>query len=282
MALSTVTSLNSLFNSIFEDALFVARESNMMTSLVTNYSARGWMARKVSVYPEISAEAVGEGVDYSNATEFTKTVLATLTPGEVMAQVILTDRRIETDPDDAQRDASQELGNAVATKIDTDIVGLFSSFSTDKGAGAGSSATIATFAAGISVLRNAKTPNPIYVVLHPYHWHDIWVELGQPAATKVLLGEVANRALMDFFVGQWINAQWFVNANIAVDASADAVSAIFSPQALAFDSRKAPMLEPERDASLRAWELNISAGYAYAIRRDTFGVAYTADATEPT
>jgi len=51
MAISTVTSLNSLFNDIFEDALFVARENNVMTQLVTNYAARGWMSRYVSTYP---------------------------------------------------------------------------------------------------------------------------------------------------------------------------------------------------------------------------------------
>ena len=110
---------------------------------------------------------------------------------------------------------------------------------------------------------------------------DIWVELGQPATNKAFLGELANRALRDFFVGSWLNMTWFVSANIEVDANDDAVSGVFNPGALAFDSRKPPTLEPERDASLRAWELNMTAGYAYGERRDSFGVAYTADATEP-
>jgi hypothetical protein len=282
MAISTVSSLNSLFAALFEDALFVAREANMMTNLVTNYNATGWMNRSVSIYPTVSAVAVAEGTDFASPTTFTKTSLATLTPNEVIAQVILTDRRIDTDPDDARRDAAQELGNAVATKIDVDLVGEFTNFTTDKGPGAGSAATIATFAAGISVLRNALAPNPIYVVAHPYHWHDIWTELGQPAANQAFLGDVANEALRSFYVGSWTNASWFVNANISVDTDSDAISAMFNPGGLAFDSRKAPTLEPERDASLRAWELNLSAGYADGVRRDAFGVKYTADATEPT
>lgn len=281
MAVSTVSSLNSLFAELYEDALFVARENNIMTGLVTNYSATGWMDRNIGIYPELSAITVAEGVDFSGATEFTKTSHATLTPGEVITQVILTDRRIDTDPDDARRDAATEMGNAIATKIDEDIASAFGDFTTDKGDGAGSSATIENFAVALSYLRNQKAPNPIYAVVHPYHWHDIWVELGQPGANQALLGDVANQALRDFFVGRWVNALWFVNANISVDASDDAVSGVFNPGALAFDSRKAPMMEPERDASLRAWELNFTAGYAYGTRRDAFGVGFTADATEP-
>jgi len=219
-------------------------------------------------------------VDDTKATEMSKTTLATLTPIEIMAQVILTDRRIDTDPDDARSDAATELGNAIATKIDTDLATDMASFTNSKGPGAGSSANLADFAVSMSVLRNAKTPNPIYIVLHPYHWHDIWIELGQPG-TNMFLGDVANQAVRDFFVGSWLNAQWFVNANISVDASDDATSGVFNPGALAFDSRKPPTLEFERDASLRGWELNMSAGYAHGVRRAAFGVKYIAGAAEP-
>lgn len=281
MGVTTVSDMNSLFNTIFEDARFVAREMNIMTQLVRNFSATGWMDRKLSKYPEVTAQQIAENVDFAGATTMDKTLEATLSPFEIIAQVILTDRRIDTDPQSARQDASTELGNSIATKMDTDLAGSFTGFSTDKGPGAGSSATIAKFAAAISVLRNAKAPNPVYVVLHPYHWHDIWVELGQPGSNQALLGDVANQALMDFFVGRWLNVLWFTSANISVDADSDAVSAVFNPLAIGLDTRKAPTMEPERDASLRAWELNFTAGYAKGVIRDEFGVKYTADATEP-
>lgn len=281
MAISKVSDLNGLFNTIYEDALFIAREQNMMTRLVTNYSATGWMDRTIPKYPEITAQSVGEGEDFNNPTTFDKQVLKTLTPGEIMAQTRLTDRRIDTDPEDARSDSSTELGNSIATKIDKDLVADFASFTTGKGS-AGNALTIAKVAAGISVLRNNNTPNPIYVVLHPYGWHDVWTELGQPAANQAFLGEIANEALKAFFVGQMMAAQWFTSANIVVDSLDDAVGGVFNPQALAFDTRKAPTLEPERDASLRAWELNMSAGYAHGTRRITFGAKLTHDATEPT
>jgi len=281
MAISKVSDLNDLFNEIYEDALFVAREANIMSGLVQNLSARGWMDRKVGIYPEVTAVAVGEAEDFTSPTTFDKTLNATLSPGEVMAQILLSDRRIDTDPDNARQDAARELGMAIAKKIDVDLLGDFSDFTTDKGPGAGGTATIAKFATAVTVLRNENAPNPLYIVLHPYQWHDIWVELGQPAANKALLGDVANRALRDFFVGDWLNCQWFVSSNIEVDDSDDAVAGVFNPQALALDTRKPPTLEIERDASKRAYELNMSAGYAHGVWRDEFGVKYTSDASEP-
>lgn len=281
MAISKVSSMNSLFNSIYEDAIFVARENNLMAALVTTYSATGYAARILPVYPQLTAQVVAEGVDYSNPQEFTKTAGMTLTPQEVMAQSILTDQRNQTDPDNARRDNAIELGAAIATKVDTDIVDLFTGFSTGKGS-ANSALTIANVAAAISVLRKNKARNPLFAVLHPYHWHDIWVLLGQPASQQAFLGDVANQAMRDYAVGQFLAAQWYTDANISVDSSDDAISAVFAREALALDIREAPTMEPERDASLRAWELNMHMGYAVGERLDSAGVKLTADATEPT
>ena len=281
MAITTVSDLNSLYNSIYDDALFVAREANIMTGLVRNFSANGYMARKISIRPQITAQVKAEGVDFQNPTTFGRTLKATLTPAVVMAQAILTDEDVQTDPDNARQDAAQELGMAIATKIDVDLVTLFQSFTETKSAGS-SALTISEVAAAISVLRYNSAPNPLYVVLHPYGWYDVWVELGQPASQKAFLGDVANEALNSFFVGSWLSATWFTSANIPTYSTSDAYSAVFNPQALGFDSREAPTMEPERDASRKATELNMSAGYAVGIIRQEFGAALIHDITEPT
>lgn len=282
MAITQVSDLNSLYNNIYERALFVARETNIMTNLVRTFSATGFMVRKFATRPVVTAQEKAEGVDFANPTTMGRTLLATLTPATVMAQALLTDEDRDTDPDSAINDAAQEMGGAIATKIDVDLCADFANFTTDVGPGAGQTATIAKAAVAVSILRNNIAPNPIYSVWHPYHWHDLWVELGQPATTKAFLGDVANQALKDFYVGNWINVQHFVNANIDVDGSDDAVSGIFNQNALGFDSRQAPMLEPERDASRKATELNMSAAYAHGVIRNVYGVKYTADATTPT
>jgi hypothetical protein len=280
MTTSTVTSLNSLFNSIFEDAIFVARETNLMAGLVTQYTGGGMADRKLGIYPTLSAQQVAEGTDYANATEWTKTSQMSITPANYMVQVVLTDQRIATDPDDARRDAAREMGAAVGTKIDTDLTALMADFSTDLGA-TGSSLTVQRCANAMAKLRTNKAPNPINFVLHPYGWLDIWTELGQPASNKAFLGDVASAAMRDFYVGDWMGAAWFTDANIALDSTPDAFSGAFHREAIALDTRRAPTLEVERDASKLGWELNMSVWYGTGERRDSFGIQLTHDATAP-
>jgi hypothetical protein len=284
MAVTQLSDLNGLFNTIYERALFVAREANLMTNLVTNKSATGWMDRNISIRPQISAVSVGETEDFNSPTTFGKNTLATLTPGEIAAQVVLTDRDMETDPDGARTDAEFEMGMSIATKIDVDLLSTFADFTTDKGDGANATATFAKFAAGVAVVNNVtkRSDGNAAAVLHPYHWHDLWLELGKPAATMPNLQEVTVQALRDYYITTLLGGvRIFTSSNISVDASDDAISGIFTRSAIWFDTRRAVRMEPERDASARAWELNINAGYAYGLVRSTYGVKFTADATAP-
>lgn len=284
MAVTTVADLNSLFNLIYERAVFVAREANLMTGLVDTRSASGWMDRKTTIRPQVSAVSVGETQDFSSPTTFGKSQLASFTPGEIAAQVVLTDRDLETDPDSARDDAIMEMGMAISSKIDTDLIGTFASFATDKGDGANAAATFENFAAGVAVVNNVtkRSDGPISAVLHPYHWHDLWMELGKPAATYTNLQGVTEQALRDYYITTLLgNVRIFVSSNISVDGDGDAISGLFTRSAILFDVRRAMRMETERDASARAWELNVNAGYAYGLNRATYGVKFTADATEP-
>lgn len=282
MTTSTVSSMAAnLRPKILSETLFVAREMVLMPPLVYNYAGTGMSTRYVGIYPTITAASVSEGQDFANATEWTKTQQMALTPSTKMAQVILTDERLATDPDGARQDASRELGASIATAIDTDLVDLFSGLDTDKGT-AGSSLTIARCAAGLAVLRNSNVANPLQFVLHPYGWYDIWTELGQPAENKQFLGDTANQAMRDYAVGSFLGAGWYTSSNISEDSEDDAVSAVFHREALALDTRRAITIELERDASLRGWEVNATAWYAVGERRGTYGIGLTHDATEPT
>lgn len=285
MAITKYSDISSFISSIYERSVFVAREMNLMSNLVSNYSAQGWMTRTFSTRPQITAESVADGVDYSNPTTFGLSLVGTLTPAEAIAQVVLTDRDMETDPNGAVTDAAYELGASIAAKIDTDLTAIFSSFTTDKGAGTGQTNTIADLASGVAVVRaRMMRAGPVNAVLHPYQWHDIWTALGQPAATYAAIQDIANQALRDYFVASMLTLNIYTSSNVpAGTAATDALGGIFNSEAIALDTRRPYRLEPERDASLRGTELNATAGYAVGLgKRPTYGVKFMGDVTEPT
>ena len=281
MAITTLTDQAGLYNSIYEDTMLVARDTTLMVQLVQQYSGTGYAPRLFPEYAQSTARNVADGTDYVTTEIFSKSNSATLTPGEVINQFLLTDQNMATDPDGAQTKAAQELGLGMAEKIDTDLLGNFASFAGTKGT-AGSALTITHIGAAIAVLRKNKARGDISVVLHDYGWHDIWVALGQPVVTAAFLGELANEALRNYGVARMIGATWYTDNNIDINASTDdAIGGVFTRDAIGFDVRKAITLEPERDASRRATELNLTGGYGHGVVHSDHGVAVLHDAVEP-
>ena len=167
MAITQYTSISSLLANIYERSMLVARDAGLMPSLVSGYTASGRMTRTFSERPSVSYETVADATDYSNPTTFGKTAGAVLTPTELIAQFILTDANIESDPDGARNQAAQELGLAAAAKVDYDLVGVFSSFTTDTGT-ANNAFSSTIMADAISNLRDVSAPmNGLNAVLHP-------------------------------------------------------------------------------------------------------------------
>lgn len=281
MTLTTKTDLAGLFNTIYEDAVFVARDNVLMPMLVQNFAdGVGYADRVVPLWAQAEAKNVADGVDFVTGKKLSKSEKARFTPGEVMAQFLLTDQMMLTNPESAPNAAATELGNAVAEKIDKDLLGLFSTFSNGKGT-AGSALKIAHVAAALAVVRTNKGRGRASTVVTAYQWHDIWVELGQPAATQALLGDVANQALRDYAVGRFVGVDWYTSDNITVDSN-NAYGAVFVPEAIALDVREQITLRPQRDESLRADELNMHTGYAYGKLWGERGAYLLSDSSEPT
>lgn len=70
---------------------------------------------------------------------------------------------------------------------------------------------------------------------------------------------------------------------IAEDTKGDgySVGGLFTPEAIAFDVRRAFLLEPERKPDLRAWVLNASAIYATGTWRSDYGVQLISQSQAP-
>lgn len=281
--INTTAQIAGFYNTLFEDAMHTFQAQSLMANLVTTLQGVGLATRKQGVYPTITTQAVQEGVEVSNSQPWNKSAKMELTPAIYHSQVILTQSMIDTDPENTQEAAAFEMGRSMAVAVDTALAGDFSGFSTGVGT-ANNALTLKITAAAQARLQNAKVPMPYSYVLHPYHWFDIWVELGQPAATQAFLGDAGNNALKDYNVSSFNGAAWYVNPNIAVDSSDDAISAIFHREALALDTRKAPQMYVTEDPSVAGYGyiLDMEMWYAHGERRDEAGVKITADATAPT
>jgi len=281
--ISTYGDITAFVNTIFQDALFVARDTGLMLNLVQILSARGLAPRTIPKWGQATVTEGNEGVDYSGTANLDKSVAATITPLIAKTQYSFTEARVQTDPDSVERAASNEMGGAIAEHIDTALVGAFASFTAGMGA-AGSALTLARCAAGMAILRTNNARGPFSYVLHPYGWHDIWTELGQPATNQALLGEVANEALREYYVMRQINANWYTDGNIAIDGDDDAVGAVFNREAIVFDSRHEPLMLRDFDPSVLgggAHEVNLEVWYGTGVPRPEYGVKLTHDATAP-
>lgn len=278
---NTYSNISSFVNTVFEDAMLVARDNNLMANLVTVYNDRQGMAlRKNSEYGTATIQSIAETDDLTSQA-FTPAVLSTLTPAEVGAQFFMTDQRLESDPFMVRQDAATELGLAMAQKIEKDLLGDFSSLTGGTIGTAGSAASWGYFYAMLTALRAQNASGPIAFVCRPEQWHQLGKAVA-PGATVTNSPALQDSIVGRFYVGSVSGVDIFVSSNIAKDASDDAYSAMFTPQALALDIRRAARLEPERDASRRGWELNLSAVYAHGVWRPKFGVKGLFDAALPT
>lgn len=263
--------ISTYIQTVYEDAMFVLREQNLAVGLV-------------KVFTDLQSDATRTGKNYGTATmksigedddlvpeKFHPTDGQSLTPGEVGDQFFLSDRRIASDPESLRQDAAMELGSAGAEKIDTDVFSNMSSLTGGTIGASGSTNSWGYFYAMASNMRIAKIPKPWVYVCTAAQYHPLGTALAQGLATLKSTPRIADSIIGDFYVGQMAGVEIFVSENLPTSGT-DAYAGMFNPLALAYDERRAPRLEPERDASLRGWELNFTILYAHGVWKPTWGI----------
>ena len=274
MAATTSTTLDDLFANIIAQARFTAEEQSLMMGLVTQYNIANEAGKTIQIpkYPAIAATDLTEGTDMSSTTVSTSSV--TVTVGEVGAQVVLTDMAAFGAGNPAV-ELGTVLGNAIATKMDKDLIGLFGSFSYGLGA-AGTEITVADLFKAQAQLRASKVTGNIAAVLHPFVAYQLKANLTNTFANPNG-GDTQNAAMINGYVGTIAGIDVYESANIGIDGAGDSIGAVFAPEALAMALKRDFGIESQRDASLRAFELNATAAYGVAELDDSFGVRLTFD-----
>lgn len=276
---STTTSLNDLLPQMVAEAMFVANERSIMRNIVKVYDMPMGTGKTLTVprYPVQSAAGVNEGDDLSN-TQVT-TDGATLTVSEVGIMATVTDLSRMTSASNVISDVGRVIGEAVAKKMDQDLIGLFSGFSTDAGS-ASTAMSAALIAKAIATLRaNAVPGDDLYCVMHPYVAYDLKSAITNTFANPAA-GDLQNEAMRSGYVGTLFGVPVFETSNISNTGTAgDYVGAVFHRNAIGLAMLQDIKLETQRDASLRADEIVATAVYGYGELYDTYGVKITADSS---
>lgn len=275
MAATTSTTLDDLFANIIAQARFTAEEESLMLGLVTQYNIGDEAGKTIQVpkYPAITAADLTEGTDMSSTTVSTSSV--SITVGEVGAQVVLTDLAAMGAGNPAE-ELGTVLGNSIATKMDVDLIALFDGFSTALGA-AGQEITVADLFKAAATLRNNKAQGEIFAVVNPFQAYQLKANLTNTFANPNG-GDAQNTAMVNAYVGTIAGIDVYESANVAVDGNDDAKGAVFSREALAIAMKRDFQIEAQRDASLRAFELNATAIYGVGELDDSYGVEMLFDA----
>lgn len=277
MAATTSTTLDDLFANIILQARFTAEEESLMLGLVTRYDIGNVAGKTVQVpkYPAITAAGLTEGTDMSSTT--VSTTSQTITVSEVGAQVVLTDLAAMGAGNPAE-ELGTVLGNAIATKIDKDLIALFDGFSTSLG-GAGTEITVADLMKAAATLKTNKARGQMAAVVHPWHAYQLKANLTNTFVNPNG-GDLQNDAMRNAYVGQIGGIDIYESANVSIDGSDDAKAAVFVREALAIAMKRDFNLETQRDASLRAFELNATAIYGVGELDDSYGVELLFDAAQ--
>ena len=205
-----------------------------------------------------------------------------LTAAEVGAKIIITDKLARQSAENVFSIIGRQLGDGMARKKDKDVLALYSGFSTDIGA-AGRSMSLANVSATVAYAKGKKFGSQVYIVQHPFAVWDIANTAVTASATYPVPAGWSADLLGNFFSGlRPINGvPIFEDGNISIDSSDDAVGVCADKTALAVLKSVDTRTERQRDASLRATEVVITADYGVFELDDSKGVALTLDAGTP-
>jgi len=278
---STTTTLNDLLPSIVAEAMFAAQEQSIMRGLVRNYDLPYGSGTTITVpkYNAVAAAGLTEADDLSGTAVSTDG--ATLTVGEVGVMTNVSDLSVRTSPNNVIADVGQVLGNAIAKKMDQDLIALFDGFSVALGDGT-TTITVANIFNAVTKLKALGLGlDRVACVLHPNIAYDLMA-----GATNTTLaafgggayGEIGNTAMRSGYLGQLAGIPIYESANIT-DTTGDSIGAVFHRDALGLAVLDEFNIEPQRDASARATELVATARYGVGELNDTYGVELNFDST---
>jgi N4-gp56 family major capsid protein len=283
MTITNTTTLNDLLPSIVAEALFVASEKSIMRGLVRNYSLGAGQGKTVTVpiYPKVTAAALTE----ATAPTFTavSTDGAVLTVSEVGLTAQVSDLALMASSSNVVADIGRLFGEAVARKMDTDLMALFMALSTSTVGGVTTTATPALIFQAIAKLRSQgyDTSNDCAIVLHPNVAYDVASVLTSTFAAPA--SAIGNSALENGFMGMIGGVPVYQSSLVPVEtggsAAGDYACAVFHKDAFGLAVMQDIRIESQREATKRGFDIVGSAIYGVGELYDAAGVRMIFDSS---
>ena len=284
MAGSTSATLNDLLPTIVSEALFVANERSIMRGLVRNYNVAPGAGKTVNVpiYPVQTAAVVTEGNEVDNTA--VSTDVATLTVSQVGIRTLVTDLAVNASSSNVVADLGRLFGEAIARKIDQDLIAKFSEFTTNTVGSTSTTITPALLMQAITKLKNSGVPTDgVVAVLHPAVAYDLKSALttqGNTAFGGNGQGDIANEAMMEGYVGRLFGIPVYETSNFANATDAgDFIGGVFHRDALGLAIMRDIQIETQRRASFLGSDVVCSAMYGVGKIYEAYGVAATFDSS---
>jgi len=239
---------------------------------------------KTVTVPKVSQMSMSDLVDGQDIIDEEEIGMTTvdLTASEVGAKIILTDKLIKQSSPNIMAIIGRQLGDGMARKKDNDVTALYSGFSTDVGA-SGRDMDIANVAAAVAIAKGSNYGSQIYINHHPFAVFDLAKEAAGTAATYPMTPGWSQDLLGNFWSGirPIFGVPIFEDGNITRTTVAATVGVIADKSALAVLMSSDTRTERQRDASLRATEVVITADYGVFELDDSRGAGFTLDSTTP-
>jgi len=287
LAVTTTSVAAGGLDKIIGDAIIAYNEVNVMQPLVTvEQCVPGSLTVQWPDYTKVSSSSVAETAQASDHTTVTSitTNARSATVIEHVIRADLKDMAVMGNRDDIAGNTGNILGNAVAAKLDADLVGLFSGFSQTEN-GASTALTLDHVFGAMRQLRAAGAPAPYNLVMSD---EGIWGSkglrslliqggnTGSNAVPHSLLGAEGQEMLSRGFVDRLGSIDIYFCNEISDDLNGggDSESGMFSAGAigLAVGPDGLFRVEPQRDASARLTEYVATGFWKGAEVKDAFGV----------
>jgi len=282
---ATTGNLENAQNIIITAARFTEEHNAPAMALIEQMNLpKGAKQITVPKVGQMTISDLQDGFDIVDDEELGMTTVD-LTASEVGAKIVLTDKLIRQSANNIFSIVGRQLGDAMARKKDTDVHALYAGLNGGTTFGATNTAmSLANVAGAIANAKGQKFGSQIYILQHPFATFDIAnTAVTATGAAAGIPDGFATDLLNNFFsnIRPLNGVPIFEDGNLSRDSGDDAVGVIADKSALGVLKSVDTRTERQRDASMRATEIIITADYGVFEIDDTKGAPLTFDASAP-